>query len=433
MRTDPEEYLSLHKDRVWDGLRDRGWFDAYLASKNATVPPADTHLSLWQKIMEKLGYKLPDSDRDGIPDVSDPSPYDANNLTAAQLKERYQEDYTFSDHVRDLFGIGPKDTDGDGVPDSYELSHSMDPNNPDSDHDGLPDGQELIAGIDPLNNDTDSDGVIDGRDEAPLDQSVSSIGPDTDGDGVSDKVEGILGTDIHAKDSDGDGIPDGMDTYPLDANNISQIPVLDLSKHTEGLHLSIQNPVLSLFADFLSIAAIALLLVVVYASMRWFIIFLKALYHYEHHFGHGHHDDHGLHTIQHGNKHEDSMPAGIAHLPVHEHAPAAPPTVEGFKNHPRFAVIQGYMSSDSEALWRIGIMEADNMLGEVLRQKGYQGDGVGAMLKESSFKTVQLAWDAHTIRNKIAHEGSDFILTEREAKRAFTLYESVFRELKAIS
>jgi hypothetical protein len=113
-------------------------------------------------------------------------------------------------------------------------------------------------------------------------------------------------------------------------------------------------------------------------------------------------------------------------------APAPPPSPADFEDHPRFAIVQGYMSSNSEALWRIGILEADNMLAEVLRNKGYAGETVSDMLKEASFKTVQLAWDAHGIRNRIAHEGSDFQLTEREAKRAFVLFESVFRELKVI-
>ena len=69
---------------------------------------------------------------------------------------------------------------------------------------------------------------------------------------------------------------------------------------------------------------------------------------------------------------------------------------------------------------------------ETLREKGYRGEGLGEMLKTASFKTIDLAWDAHKIRNRIAHEGSGFELTEREAKRAFTLYESVLRELKVI-
>jgi hypothetical protein len=434
LRNDPQVYLDAHENSDWDGLRDRGWFDDYFAAKNAVVPPADLHHSLWQRMLEALGFKLRDSDGDGIPDISDSSPHDPYNLTKVQLKERYQEDYNFTDHVRDIFGIGPKDSDGDGVPDSYEIAHGLDPHNSDSDRDGLTDGQELLMGTDPLNNDTDHDGIIDGRDEASLDSHISSIGPDSDGDGVSDRIEKFLGTDIHNKDSDGDGIPDGMDTYPLDPHNVSQIPSFDLSQHSEGLHFSIQNPVLALFSDFLSVLAIVVLFAFVYVFMRWFFTFLSALTHYEHLFEDGHEHGHSGHSKVHTIRHHDdeSMPAGIANLPIFEDTPALPPTVQEFKEHPKFAVIQGYMSSTSEALWRIGIMEADNLLLETLRDKGYRGDGLGEMLKTASFKTIDLAWDAHKIRNRIAHEGSDFELTEREAKRGFMLYESVLRELKVI-
>lgn len=430
LRTKPEDYLSAHTDRKWDGLRDRGWFDDYLATKDAVVPPSDVHLSLWQRMLEKFGFKLNDSDHDGIPDVSDASPYDPQNLTSSQLKERYQEDYTFTDHLRDIFGIGPKDSDGDGIPDSYEISHGTNPDNADSDKDGILDGQEITLGTDPLNNDTDHDGVIDGRDEAPLDPSVSSIGQDSDGDGVSDRIENILGTNIHKKDSDSDGIPDSMDTYPLDPNNVSQLPMFDVSKATDGIFISVHNPVLSLFVQMLSILIIVVLVILIYSAMRWFLEFVSALDHYDHHFEESEKKKSGLHTISDGP--EVEMPAGIHNLPVHTDAPTVPPTPADFMDHPRFAIIQGYMSSESEALWRIGIIEADNMLEEVLKTKGYEGNTVSDLLKGASFKTIQLAWDAHNIRNRIAHDGSDFELTEREAKRAFNLYESVFRELKAI-
>ncbi len=441
-RTSPEEYIEARKDSTWDGLRDRGWFNEYFAAKDAVVPPADIQLTLWQKILQAFGYTFPDSDGDGIPDVSDDSPNDSQNLTSAELKERYEADYTIWDKVRDFFGFGPKDTDKDGVPDSYELTHGMDPNNPDSDRDGSLDGRELAEGTNPLNNDTDSDGVIDGRDEAPLDPTISALTVDIDGDGVSDRAESYMGTDINNKDSDGDGIPDGFDSYPLDAENIGQIAPFDFEK--TGLHFSIQNPVLALFADLLSIVALVGIVFLVYTVLKWYFTFDSALNDYEEHFSHGHggHDGHG--ATSHGGYHVvqdtsskkdeqvDTYPAGIANLPVFDDAPAAPPTVEDFNDHPRFAIIQGYMSSDSEALWRIGIMEADNMLLEVLDKKGYQGEGVGEKLKGASFKTIDLAWDAHKIRNRVAHEGSDFVLTDREAKRAFTLFESVFRELKAI-
>ncbi len=438
LRKNPETYLDEHAGRDWDGLRDRGWFDDYFAQKEMMVPQADTDSTLWQKILEAFGLKVVDSDNDGIPDVTDSRPYDADNLTKADLKERYESDYSFMDHVRDMFGVGPKDTDKDGVPDSYEMKYNLDPKNPDSDRDGVLDGQEVVQGTNPLNNDTDGDMVLDGRDEAPLDIETSSIGPDADEDGVSDRIEKFLGTDSSKLDTDGDGISDSMDTYPLDPENLSQIPALDINRVTEGVNLSIQNPVLSVFVDILSVLVIAVLVLLVYLIFRWFLTFVKGLDLYEHHFHHG--DDqgksHGGHVIKDSDSsHNTTMPGGIAGLPVGENIDTAvivKPSMQEISDHPKFAVIQGYMSSGSEALWRIGIMEADNLLLEILAEKGYSGEGVGEKLKDASFKTIDLAWDAHKTRNRIAHEGSDFELTEREAKRTFMLFESVFRDLKAI-
>lgn len=442
LRKSPDDYLTEHAARDFDGLRDRGWFTEYLAQKDAVVPQVEVHVSLWSRFLEAIGVNFPDSDGDGAPDVADANPFNTATTSDAQLKERYQADYTWTDKLRDLFGIGPKDSDNDGVPNSYEIAHSLDPKAPDTDRDDVFDGQELAQGTDPLNSDTDGDLTLDGRDEAPTDPSLSSLDEDSDLDGVSDRVEKIIGTDPLKRDTDADGIPDNMDTYPTDINNVSQFGSLDINKATEGLHFSVQNPVLSLFTDLLSILAIAIILVFVYVIIRWFITFVEGLNHYEHHFGHGDHHDsghpakHDMHVIK--DTHEEaSIIAGIPGLPVHaeqaeEHTPAPVPTFADFEDHPRFAIVQGYMSSTSEALWRIGILEADNMLAEVLREKGYQGETVAEMLKSASFKTVQLAWDAHGVRNRIAHEGSDFQLTEREAKRAFVLYESVFRELKVI-
>lgn len=435
MRKDPEEYLAEHEYRIWDGLRDRGWFDAYFANKNPIVPDAEVHTPLWQKVLEMFGVQLQDSDGDGIPDIRDVSPYDSANLTQAELKERYQADYTFMDYVRDFFGFSPKDADGDGVPDSYEDAHGMDKKNPDMDNDGLPDGEEIRLGTNPRNNDTDGDSVIDGRDEAPTDSSVSSVGEDTDGDGVSDRIETLLGMDTTKVDTDNDGIPDGFDTYALDPNNNSLIPSFDVNAATQGIHFSVQNPFLALIVDLLSIATIAVLLVLVYASCRWFIAFFAALVHYEHLFKHDSHGrDASLHTVKDTQSHhdKDDIPSYIPGLPMHEEAPTTPPTIEEFEEHPRFAIIKGYMSSTSEALWRIGIMESDTMLHEVLIEKGYEGETLGDMLKTVKFNTVNLAWDAHRTRNKIAHDGSAYALSEHEAKRIFGMYEAVFRELKAI-
>mgnify|MGYP000851778095 CR=1 FL=1 len=433
LRKSPEDYLAENKDRVWDGLRDRGWFNDYFAKQSEPIPTDATSQTFVEKILGKVGAK--DSDHDGKLDPLDSRPYDPSNVTDAQLKERYQLDYNFGDKVRDFFGLAPKDTDGDGVPDSYEVAHGLNPRDPDSDHDGYQDGVELTYGTDPLNNDTDKDLVLDGRDEAPLDPQVTSKSPDADGDGVSDRIETILGTDPNNKDTDGDGLPDGMDTYPLDPNNEAHLPTLDLQNASNGLHLAIQNPVLSFVSDVLSIIALVAICILVYAGMRWFISFWTSLEHYEHHFNHDE-TQHKTHSISSTHTSTSSHASPVAGLAIEEGDPLQglipKPTNEEYETHPRWAIVEGYMSSNVEALWRIGIMEADNMLREVLAERGYQGEDVGEMLRSAHFKTVQLAWDAHLVRNKIAHDGVEYTLTAREAKRVFTLYESVFLELKAI-
>jgi hypothetical protein len=94
--------------------------------------------------------------------------------------------------------FGGADSDGDGIPDDYEIAHGMNPNNPtdaqaDFDHDGLTNLQEFQLGTDPRNPDTDGDGLTDGQEV-----NVTHTNPliaDTDGDGIPDGLEVELGTD----------------------------------------------------------------------------------------------------------------------------------------------------------------------------------------------------------------------------------------------
>jgi hypothetical protein len=87
--------------------------------------------------------------------------------------------------------------------------------------------------------------------------------------------------------------------------------------------------------------------------------------------------------------------------------------------------------SENPSNWRQAIIDADTILNEALGSKGYMGDGVGDRLKgvdPNAFTTLDYAWEAHKVRNRIAHDGGDFVLTEREAKRVLGLYEAVLRE-----
>ncbi|MEK7227703.1 MAG: hypothetical protein AAB641_02315 [Patescibacteria group bacterium] len=101
------------------------------------------------------------------------------------------------------------------------------------------------------------------------------------------------------------------------------------------------------------------------------------------------------------------------------------------KGNEKWLKVTEHVNSENPSDWRLAIIEADVMLEELLRNLNYHGDSVGEMLKsvdKSDFLSLESAWEAHKIRNSIAHEGGNFQLNEREARRAITLFEKVFRE-----
>lgn len=92
------------------------------------------------------------------------------------------------------------------------------------------------------------------------------------------------------------------------------------------------------------------------------------------------------------------------------------------------------LSSTNPADWKVAILEADNLLDLMVTRMGYRGEGIGEKLKAiepSDFNTLNDAWEAHKIRNKIAHEGN-YDLTFKEAQTAIAHYEKVFREFEFI-
>jgi|ERR1035437_10179702 hypothetical protein len=97
----------------------------------------------------------------------------------------------------------------------------------------------------------------------------------------------------------------------------------------------------------------------------------------------------------------------------------------------RWKRILELVSSTNENDQRQAIIQADIILDDILNRMGYSGDGIGEKLKgvdRGDFKTLDQAWDAHKVRNMIAHEGPDFKLSQHEAKRVINLFQQVFEE-----
>ena len=109
--------------------------------------------------------------------------------------------------------------------------------------------------------------------------------------------------------------------------------------------------------------------------------------------------------------------------------------VESTGKNERWEHIVALASSANQSDWRRAILEADIMLGDVLMQAGYVGTSVGEQLKITNplqVTTVRLAWDAHMLRNKIAHSGESLQLEARDVQTAINNYKRVFEEFAAI-
>lgn len=108
----------------------------------------------------------------------------------------------------------------------------------------------------------------------------------------------------------------------------------------------------------------------------------------------------------------------------------------GSANQHRWRDVLQHVSADNINDWRQAILEADVMLDDAITKRGYVGEGLGEKMKQiarSDINTIDDAWEAHKMRNRIAHEGSNLELTQREARRIIGLYERVFRELGYIT
>ncbi len=145
-----------------------------------------------------------------------------------------------------LFDFMVVDSDGDGLPDAYELANTSPASNTalvpseDSDNDGLTNAQEFQRNTAANDSDTDNDTLLDGAEvtgSAPR-PATNPLRADTDSDGINDGAEsnsGVwdsssnTGTHPTKADTDNDGLRDGAEsktgTY-VSATNTGTNPLL---------------------------------------------------------------------------------------------------------------------------------------------------------------------------------------------------------------
>ena len=219
-------------DTDGDGLLD-GWEVTYSAVSD--IDPLDATmldltsdtdrdgLTLTEEVKALTNPILKDTDGDSLTDG-----YEVEIGTNPLL------DDTDGDGLNDSYEVEidtnplSNDTDGDGLPDAWEVTYSdrpgVDPRdgattlelNSDTDRDGLTLTEEFEIGTDPSLNDTDGDGLPDGWEVTystisgidPLDATTLDLTSDTDKDGLNLTEEVKAGTNPEKNDTDGDGLLD---------------------------------------------------------------------------------------------------------------------------------------------------------------------------------------------------------------------------------
>lgn len=105
---------------------------------------------------------------------------------------------------------------------------------------------------------------------------------------------------------------------------------------------------------------------------------------------------------------------------------------ERTQKNSRWLRVESSMTSLNPSDWKIAILEADNILDEIVERMGYVGDTLGERMKTieaSDFPYLEDAWTAHKTRNSIAHKGTDYELSRSEAERIINMYHRIFKEL----
>jgi len=177
------------------------------------------------------------------------------------------------------------------------------------------------------------------------------------------------------------------------------------SSFSRGLYDNIFSPkAISMFRTLLFFLGMFFLTVISYSSVRMFEIRKKEQAHLQHEI-----EEYAHHQAE-ANKLKEE---------------------EGVSKNERWNKTLTYLFSESSSDWKLAIIEADAMLESLMAELGYKGENLGERLKmanQENFPSLTLAWEVHTIRNRIAHEGLSFELSQHEAKRVIALYEQIFHQ-----
>lgn len=103
------------------------------------------------------------------------------------------------------------------------------------------------------------------------------------------------------------------------------------------------------------------------------------------------------------------------------------------KYRSRWMTIEQSLARDNESSHQLAVMNADKLLDTALRERGVKGQTMGERMKtyKESWTNRNALWDAHKLRNRIAHE-SDVRVSYDQARRALAGFKQALKDVGAI-
>ena len=122
---------------------------------------------------------------------------------------------------------------------------------------------------------------------------------------------------------------------------------------------------------------------------------------------------------------------GILFVITHSRGKGRQLDVERYRTS--WMTIEQQLSKEEESSSHLVILNADKLLDQALKQRGFKGDTMGERMKSArtSWSNANDIWTAHKLRNRIAHE-TDVVVGYQNARRALSAYKRALKDVGAI-
>ena len=99
----------------------------------------------------------------------------------------------------------------------------------------------------------------------------------------------------------------------------------------------------------------------------------------------------------------------------------------------KWLAIEKQLSAADTSSCQLAILNADKLLDQALKERGTKGETMGERMKtaKASWTNADNAWNAHKLRNRIAHE-TDVQIPYAEARRALAGFKQALKDMGAI-